>query len=111
MVSSNQNNAICAVPCEAMDTRLAAVWTCLRAKVTTKVFFSLIIPLFGFVVIVIGGAQWAIYEKVNEIKTEMAVANEHMTAVQVRMDAHILFDATRHHDMEEEMERFHPWRK
>jgi len=82
-----------------MDKRLNDIWTCLRQKVTNKTFFALIIPLFGFIVLVVRGAQWAIYEAVSEIKTEIAVHTEQMEYLQESVN-----------DIDEKIEGYHPWR-
>ena len=110
-MGNGDKHGTCAVPCEALDVRLKEIWSCLRDKVTSKVFFMLIIPLFGFVVVVIGGAQWAIYEKVNEIKTEMAIHTQQMIYAQGLLNSHIEIDAERHKEINREMEKYHPWRK
>jgi len=98
----------CDVPCKAINGKLVEVWVALREKVTNRTFFSLIIPLWAFCVIVIGGAQWAIYQKVNDIKTGIAVHVAQIQALHDVLDAHIDLDFKRTKYLDEKIERRHP---
>ena len=59
----------CTVPCKPISDKLDVIEECSRKKVPMKIF----LPFAGFVLLGIGGAQWAIVEKVGAINTNLAV--------------------------------------
>ena len=99
----------CEVPCKVVDNELKAVWNCLRQKVTLRLFIAIIIPLFAFVVVIIGGAQWAIYDKVNEIKSITMVHAEQLESMERRIDARVLVDYERYLELKKRVDNYHPY--
>lgn len=63
----------CEVACKPVDDKLAEIWTGVRAKASTRLVLTLFGIIFGFCVIVLGGAQWKIFEKVSDINTKISV--------------------------------------
>ena len=67
----------CEVPCKTVDDKLADIWTGVRSRASTRLVLTLFGIIFTFCVIVIGGAQWKIVEKISNI--ELKISKE-MTA-------------------------------
>jgi len=63
----------CETPCKATDKEFGEIWTCLRGKVTQRLFFWVVGALAFFSVVVIGGSLWEIRDDLGLIKTELAV--------------------------------------
>jgi hypothetical protein len=74
----------CAVPCKPIDDRLREVMSlmetkfqqlmsCVKSKVSAKLFFWAFGGLAFFTVVVIGGFQWKILDKVSAINTSVQV--------------------------------------
>ena len=63
----------CEVPCKPVDDKLAEIWGGIRSKASIRLVLTLFGIIFGFCVVVLGGFQWQIYEKVSNINTKISI--------------------------------------
>jgi len=96
--------ATCSVPCKPIDDKLSAIEECVKSKTPQKLFYWAVGGIAAFVVLVIGGAQWKIVEKVNKIDTNVQVMQVTVNATQQGLDKHLSFSGTASREIEKRLD-------
>jgi len=79
----------CSVPCPPLDKKLNDIWSCVKSKTPQKLFYWVVGGLIFFTVVIIGGAQWKIVEKVGIISTDVKVMAVTVDATKINLDRHM----------------------
>lgn len=80
---------VCSVPCEPIDKKLTAIQKCATGKVTNKLYYWSFGGLCFFVIIIIGGGQWKMLDKINKIDTNVQVMNATVQSTDYLLKTHI----------------------
>ncbi len=95
----------CTVPCEPIDKKLSDIKRCIEGKTPQKLFYWVVGGLSAFVIIVIGGAQWTLVDKISEINVNTKVAVEKIIHIKERVNEHAVMDDGRHERYENDIRR------
>jgi hypothetical protein len=79
----------CDVPCKAIDDKLSSIEKCIKSKTPQTLFYWAVGGIAVFVVIVIGGAQWKMFDTIKSIDTNVKVMNVTVTSTQYSLNTHM----------------------
>jgi len=87
----------CTVPCKPISDKLDKIENCTRSKAPFKFVLWLFGGLAFFVVVIIGGTQWTIIDRIGKIETSTAVMAAAITETQNALVIH-RNETDRHND-------------
>ena len=85
---SGEERRNCVVPCKAIADEIKEIGKCVKSKVSIRWFYA----LTCFVVVIIGGSQWAIVDRLGRIETSVAVMASEALESKAALYRHAILD-------------------
>ena len=86
---------VCEVPCKAIANELREIAKCVKSKVPIRLFIWIISGLSFLIVVIIGGTQWTIVDRIGKIEISTALLASEITETRSAVNRHEIRDEDR----------------
>lgn len=80
---------VCTVPCQPMDTKMAALYNCVKEKASQRLMLWLFGIFSFFFILLPGGFLWSIKDDVTEIRIQAEKQSVQIEGLTERLEDHL----------------------